>query len=133
MLSVEQVAAMEARCKQATPGPWYETIESNGTRRIYGHLSRGICTLTHPDDVHRRTDARFLTTFSPDTVLALLSDWRVMREAITHQHTAIRSALQFLYDSETGVNGIEEMANALIDQLEATLTPESRKSAEGSR
>ena len=37
---------------------------------------------------------------------------------------AIESALKFIYDCETGVNGVEQMANATIDKLEAALAAE---------
>ncbi len=36
---------------------------------------------------------------------------------------AVQAALMFIYDSEQGINGVEESANKTIDLLDAALTP----------
>ena len=52
---------------------------------------------------------------------ALLRVQQAQRDIIERQREAIKSALMFLYDSEQGINGVEESANKTIDTLEAAL------------
>ena len=47
---------------------------------------------------------------------------KVLLDLIERQREAIKSALMFIYDSEQGIDGVEESANKTIDTLEATLS-----------
>lgn len=78
-----------------------------------------------PDDAPSYLESKYLSSLENGIAEAITRTRQVVLEE-TRQRSAdllvaCRTALQFIYDCETGVNGVEQAANRTIDVLEAAI------------
>lgn len=119
----EEVAALVEIAKAATPGPW----EANGGDAVWGVWFNDGCarlaSLDRSRDGHQgfraaaEADARFIATFSPEKVLALLQAYASETAAREYAEAARDEALTFVLNARSDQEATERSLGEALEGL----------------